>query len=68
MCFCIIASCVTSYASEGSEATEVKEKISVVKSRIGNTDEYSDFKSNVINYNNGTCAYNFSWCKRCIFK
>lgn len=61
ICFCLIMFHTTSYASDNAQAGEVKEKIAVVKERIGNTDEFSDFKSNVTNYNNGTYAYNFSW-------
>ena len=61
VCFCLIVSCFSAYGAEMVEAPSVKEKIAVVKSRIGSTDEYPEFNSNVINYNNGDCVYNFVW-------
>ena len=54
----IITMSFTVFASDVSDKT--KEVLSLVKSRIGSTDEYDDFSSDISEYD-GTKEYNFHW-------
>lgn len=59
LCVCILSFCVQ--AESNSNTDMIQEKLSLVKSRIGDTTEYSDFQSNVTKNKRGTYEYSFYW-------
>lgn len=61
LCIILIASvfCNVSYANTTEDL--LQQKLSVVKSRIGDTDEYDGFSSNITGPADGFNTYHFTW-------